>query len=87
MKLDPALIEQQRKVVDSLRRGRAGHSYGGVGDRFMISVGSPNAVILDQVPKGFVVAVGINEEQARDLRAAIDAWLTEQGLARGMVKS
>lgn len=81
MSHDPVMVEKMRQVSDSLKRGRAGHAYGGTGDRFMMAVGAPTAVKLPGV-KGFIACVGIDEEQARDLRASIDIWLTERGMAK-----
>lgn len=72
---DPVMIEKMKQVADSLKRGRAGHAYGGAGDSFMLAVGAPSAVKLPGV-KGFIASVGINKDQARDLRAALDLWLT-----------
>ena len=63
------------RVVDSLKRGRAGHAYGGVGDRFMLTIGAPKVIAVAGV-NGGVVAVGIDREQAKELRASIDLWLS-----------
>ena len=76
MRLMKPLKDEILKVVDSLKRGSAGHAYGGHGDRFVVAVGSPNAVQIAGVP-GVVVTVGIDKEQAKDLRAALDVWIAE----------
>lgn len=63
------------KVVDSLKRGHAGHSYSDVGDRFMFTIGAPTAIKIPGV-KGMIVAVGIDKDQAKELRAALDKWMS-----------
>lgn len=69
-----ALKDEMSKVVDSLKRGNSGHAYGGAGDRFMLTIGSPQGVQVAGV-RGTIVAVGIDKAQALELRESLDRWL------------
>jgi len=65
--------EQMASVIDSVKRGRAGHAYGAHDGKFVMAIGSPNAV---QIPGGFAICVGISREQGLDLKARLDEYLS-----------